>query len=82
MGFHQRTEHNKWILKISDKPEEIDAKGGFLRYGVVKNKYVLIKGSIPGPSKRMIKLVAAVRPNKKIPTQAPTIVYTSQEAKQ
>ncbi len=82
MGFHQRTEYNKWILKISDAAEEINAKGGFLRYGAVKNKYVLIKGSIPGPAKRLIKLVAAVRPNRKIPAQAPAIVYTSQEAKQ
>lgn len=82
MGFHQRTEHNKQILKISDKPEEINAKGGFMRYGFVKNKYVLIKGSVNGPSKRLIKLTAAVRPNRKIPAQAPAIVYTSIEAKQ
>jgi len=82
MGFHQRTDYNKIILKISDKTEEINAKGGFIRYGVIKNKYLLVKGSISGPPKRLIKITMAVRPNKKIFTHAPAIVYISQEAKQ
>jgi large subunit ribosomal protein L3 len=82
MGYHQRVDYNKWLLKISNKPEEINPKGGFLRYGVVKNNYVLVKGSVQGPAKRMIKLVQAVRPDKKVPSEAPAISYTSLESKQ
>ena len=61
-GFHTRTEYNKQILKISPDVEEINRKGGIPHYGVVKNPYILIKGSIPGPKKRAIVLTKAIRP--------------------
>ena len=73
-GYHQRTEYNKWILKISDKPEEINPKGGFKNYGIVKNPYILLKGSLPGPRKRLIMLTEPLKPNKKIPKEAPNII--------
>ncbi|MEA3430967.1 MAG: 50S ribosomal protein L3 [Nanoarchaeota archaeon] len=82
MGFHLRTHYNNWLLKISNKVEEINPKGGFIRYGFVKNPYILIKGSIQGPAKRIITLTAPMRSNKKVPNQAPTIQYTSLESKQ
>src|SRR3989338_8880133 len=75
MGYHRRTDYNKWIISIGDKPEEITMKGGFLHYGNVKNSYILVKGSVQGPAKRLIRLVLAIRPNKKIPQQAPNIKY-------
>ena len=81
-GYHQRTEYNKLLLKIGDKPEEIQQKGGFLRYGEVKNQYILVKGSIAGAKKRLIKLSHALKPSKTTPKEAPAIVYTSQESKQ
>jgi len=65
MGYHQRTEHNKLILKISDKTEEINSKAGFKNYGVIKNSYLILKGSIPGPRKRTIVLTNPLR-NKRI----------------
>ena len=74
-GFHERTEWNKWILKISDNVEEINNAAGFKRYGVVKNDYLLIKGSIVGPKKRLITFAKAARPNKRYPSIAPEIVY-------
>jgi large subunit ribosomal protein L3 len=74
-GYHRRTEYNKWIVKISDKPEEINPKSGFKNYGVVKNPYIFIKGSIPGPRKRLIMLTEPIRPNKKIPKEAPNITF-------
>jgi large subunit ribosomal protein L3 len=77
MGYHQRTEYNKWLIKIGKNPEEINSKSGFKRYGLVKNNYVLIKGSISGPAKRLIILINPIRPNKKIPSQAPAISYVS-----
>ena len=73
MGHFQRTELNKWLLKIGDKMEEINPKGGFTRYGVVKNPYVIFKGSIAGPKKRLIRFNHAIRPNKKIIKEAPAI---------
>ncbi|MBS3157096.1 50S ribosomal protein L3 [Candidatus Woesearchaeota archaeon] len=66
MGYHTRTEFNKLVLKISNKIEEINPKGGFLRYGEVKNDYVLIKGSLPGVKKRLIRFVEPMRPKKKL----------------
>ncbi len=81
-GYHLRMEHNKWLLKVSDNPKEINPKGGFVRYGLLKNTYILIKGSVGGPVKRLVRLNAPIRPNKKIITQAPTIEYISTESKQ
>ena len=81
MGYWQRTEHNKQILKIGSKPEEINPKGGFKHYGVVKNSYVLFMGSVIGPSKRMIRFNVAARV-KKEPKGAPNITYVSLESHQ
>jgi large subunit ribosomal protein L3 len=60
-GYHKRTELNKRILRIGQKPEEINPSSGFPHYGFVKNDFVLVKGSIPGPAKRLVKLRLAVR---------------------
>jgi large subunit ribosomal protein L3 len=61
MGFHRRTEYNKQILKVGGNGVEVTPKGGFIRYGQVRSEYVLVKGSVPGPSKRLITLRYAVR---------------------
>ena len=81
-GYHQRIEFNKWILKISDKPEEINPKGGFLRYGNVKSEYMIVKGSVQGPKKRLIRFNVPKRPDKNVPKEAPSIVHTNLESKQ
>ncbi len=65
MGYHQRTEYNKLLLKIGNKADEINPKGGFIKYGLIKNDYVLVKGGIIGAKKRLIRLNHAIRPNKK-----------------
>jgi len=82
MGYHLRTEYNKWLIKIGLKPEEIYQKGGFLRYGAIKNPYILVKGSVFGPVKRLIRFNRTIRENKKIPAEPPTISYLSLESKQ
>lgn len=74
-GYHTRTSFNNWLLKISDKPEEINKKGGFLYYGLVKNSYILVKGSVTGSTKRLVRMVTSTRPNRKIPNEAPSITY-------
>ena len=65
MGYHSRVEYNKLIFKISSNPKEINPKSGFGRYGIVKNDYILVKGSIPGPAKRGILLTEPIKPDKK-----------------
>lgn len=67
MGYHKRTEYNKKILKIGDasETEAVNPDGGFVKYGLVKNGYVVLKGSVPGPSKRLIMLRKAIRPHGK-----------------
>jgi large subunit ribosomal protein L3 len=60
MGYHQRTELNKRILKIG-RGEEITPKGGFKRWGPVRSDYVLVAGSLPGPTKRLVHLRLARR---------------------
>jgi large subunit ribosomal protein L3 len=64
LGFQTRTELNKRILKIGENGEEINPKGGFKNYGIVKTNYLLLEGSVPGPKKRLVRLRAAIRPPK------------------
>jgi len=75
MGYHTRTKYNDWLLKISDKPEEVNNKGGFPHYGIIKSQYLLIKGSVAGSAKRLITMTFPIRPNRKIPAEAPSITY-------
>jgi large subunit ribosomal protein L3 len=82
MGFHNRMERNKWIVKISDDPKTIKVAGGHLYYGEVRTTYILIKGSVGGARKRMVRLVSATRKSKKIPEHAPQISYLSLKSKQ
>jgi len=56
LGYHTRTEYNKIVLKIGSKPEEVNPDGGFLKYGMLKNNYVILKGSVSGPTKRLVRL--------------------------
>jgi large subunit ribosomal protein L3 len=82
MGYHQRTEMNKRVLKIGTSGEEITPKGGFLHYGQVVNPYVLIHGSVPGPTKRLVRLRDPVRKGGVVLKEAPTVAYVSVESKQ
>src|SRR3989338_718360 len=36
MGFHNRTEYNKWLMKIGEKGEDLSQDGGIIHYGNVK----------------------------------------------
>jgi len=82
MGYHQRTEFNKRILKIGENGEEVTPKGGFLRYGPVKGTYLMLKGSVPGPAKRLIRLRYPARPPKEVSETPPEITYVALESLQ
>ena len=64
-GFHQRTEYNKRILIISntdkDAENSINPPGGFKHFGLVRGDYIVVRGSIPGVPKRLIKMRQPVR---------------------
>jgi len=82
MGYHQRTEYNKRILKVGTNGNEVTPKGGFLRYGPIKGTYMLIDGSLPGPAKRLIRLRCPARPPRKAPEAPPKITQISLESPQ
>ena len=79
-GYQQRTEYNKQIVKIGDNGEEITPRGGFIKYGIVQNEYVVLKGSVPGPKKRLVRISHAIRPHPKI--GVPEIIYVSRKSQQ
>lgn len=79
-GYHHRTLLNKKIYRIgkaatvdpSNASTEFDITqkcitpmGGFVGYGVVRNDYVMIKGSVTGPRKRVITLRRPMAPQLK-----------------
>lgn len=82
IGFHQRTELNKRVLKIGDNGAEITPKGGFLHYGEVRNSYILLHGSVPGPTKRLVRLRDPVRMTGVRLTEPPQVTFVSVESKQ
>lgn len=76
MGSFKRTLVNKKIVKLGNGSESIkndfdltdktiNPMGGFLHYGTVKNDYIMIKGSVMGPSKRVITLGKSFTDSKK-----------------
>jgi large subunit ribosomal protein L3 len=79
-GYHKRTELNKSILKISENIDEINPNGGFPHYGFVKNDFVVIKGSVPGPTKRLVKMRVSARDNGAF--KEAKVTYLSNEPKQ
>ena len=70
-GYHHRTHLNKKIYRIGKSAfvdqanattehditkKTITPMGGFMGYGIVRNDYVMIKGSVQGPRRRVITL--------------------------
>ncbi len=78
MGYHTRTELNKEILRVGTNAEEINPSSGFNRYGFVKNDYIILKGSVPGPVKRLVKMRLALR--RPGVAKEPRLGYISKEA--
>lgn len=62
VGYHTRTEYNKTVVKIGSDGAEVNPKGGFLRYGNLKSDYLIVSGSVPGPTKRIVRITMPRRP--------------------
>jgi len=80
-GFFKRTEYNKQIMAIldEDKAKNLNPKGGWVRYGLIRNSAIILRGSVQGPPKRILVLRHAIRPKRK--PLKPTIlgIYYSRE---
>ncbi len=64
MGFHQRTEYDKRIMIIgntNDDQIKINPDGGYKHFGLVKGDFIVLKGSVPGTYRRLIKLRRQIR---------------------
>jgi len=76
-GFHHRTVLNKKIYRLGRSAfvdpanattehditkKTITPLGGYIGYGIVRNDYVMLKGSIQGPRKRLITLRRPMAP--------------------
>ena len=76
-GYHHRTTLNKKIYRIGKSAfvdqsnastehditkKTITPLGGFMGYGIVRNDYVMIKGSVNGPRRRVITLRRPMAP--------------------
>lgn len=73
-GFHRRTIYHIKIMDIK-KAEDFDHPLSFRRYGVLKSKFLLLKGSVPGPAKRLIKMRHTARPVREEFRQPVEITY-------
>jgi large subunit ribosomal protein L3 len=65
MGLFNRIHYNIKVLamhSVSDK--NINPEHGFKNYGMVKTNYIILAGSVQGPSKRQILLTTSFRPTK------------------
>lgn len=77
MGFMQRMVRNLQVLKIVENPGEINAAGGFHKYGVVKSQAVILNGSIPGTPKRLVKIRVSARKHDEKPKQPPVLTHVN-----
>jgi len=80
MGFHQRTEYNKQILRIGENGADVTVRGGYLHYGPIKNDYAVIRGTVPGPARRMVAIRIPARGN--IEAEPPKIESFNLSSKQ
>ncbi len=66
LGMFTRISYNKKIILTGNIQEkDINLKSGWKKYGLVKNNYIIVEGSVQGPSKRQLLLTLPLRPTKK-----------------
>ena len=65
MGYFSRVINNGNVLKVAGIDEDnINPEKGFKKYGMIKNDYAIIYGSVTGPSKRPLFFTMPVRGSK------------------
>jgi len=81
-GYHTRTQYNNAILKIGEDAKDVNPAGGFVNYGNVKANYIIIKGSVVGPKKRLVTLTPPIRQKRKSGFTSESIKSIITESKQ
>ena len=63
MGYHRRTQLNMRVLRVVRDPraDALTPHGGFLHYGEVRGACVVLHGSLPGPTKRLLRFRPSLR---------------------
>jgi len=95
-GYHHRTEINKKVYRVG-KADEVSHKastdhdatekaitpmGGFGHYGIIKNDYLMIKGGVMGPRKRIITLRKTLFPQtRRVATEEITLKFIDTSSK-
>jgi large subunit ribosomal protein L3 len=75
-GFHQRVEYDKRIMIMGNTESDeikINPDGGYKHFGLVKGDFIILKGSVPGTYKRLIKLRSQIR-NAPVKVSKPNIL--------
>lgn len=63
-GFHQRIEYNKRIMIMDNTNKskiKINPDGGFKHFGMVSGDFIVLRGSVPGTYRRLIKIRSPMR---------------------
>jgi len=93
-GYYHRTEINKKVYRIGKAgtqggstdfdvtKKDINPMGGFPHYGLVKNDFLMIRGSCPGVRKRPITLRKSLLPQiKKVALEQITLKFSDTSSK-
>jgi large subunit ribosomal protein L3 len=65
MGYFTRIVYNNKVIEINSIAEkDINPKDGFKKFGKIKTDFIILSGSIQGPSKRPLLITVALRPTK------------------
>ena len=86
-GFHHRTQINVKIYRIGksldiknaftdyeNTPKNINPMGGFPRYGVIRSDFLILRGCLMGPKKRVLRLRKSLTCRKKNDSLQNTII--------
>ncbi|MAG07390.1 50S ribosomal protein L3 [Candidatus Pacearchaeota archaeon] len=66
MGMFTRAVYNNKVMEVGSISEKnINPASGFKKYGNIKTDYVILRGSVQGPSKRVMVLTQPLRKTKK-----------------
>ena len=65
MGFFTRVVYNFKVIIVEDiKDKDINSEKGFKKFGKIKNDFIIVFGSVQGPSKRQLIITSSLRPTK------------------
>ncbi|MEN9626114.1 MAG: hypothetical protein RL557_442 [archaeon] len=65
MGYFTRIVYNSKIVFVGDKEKNINTGEGFQHFGMVRDNYIIVHGSVQGPVKRQLLLTVPLRVAKK-----------------